>query len=113
MLDQRPPEEDAVAVPESPDGPIADKDRDWHWSEQGARQVDAMPTRAAGSRSGRRTPGTTIPRATRRRRRAPTSCPTTSWSTAASTSPRRQAGRLAPPGPPLRAVRRGAAPGPV
>jgi len=92
MLDQRPPEEDAVAVPESPDGPIADKDRDWHWSEQGARQVDAMPTRAAGSRSGRRTPGTTIPRATRRRRRAPTSCPTTSWSTAASTSPRRTSG---------------------
>jgi hypothetical protein len=43
MLDQRPPEEDAMAVPEPHDGPTADKDRDWHWSEQGARQVDDEP----------------------------------------------------------------------
>jgi hypothetical protein len=31
-----------MAVPEPHDGPIADKDRDWNWSEQGAKQVDAM-----------------------------------------------------------------------
>jgi hypothetical protein len=43
MLDQRPPGEDAMAVPEPHGGPIADKDRDWHWSEQGARQVDEEP----------------------------------------------------------------------
>jgi hypothetical protein len=42
MLDQRPREEDTMAVPEPHDGPTADKDRDWNWSEQGARQVDAM-----------------------------------------------------------------------
>ena len=31
-----------MAVPEPHGGPAADKDRDWHWSEQGASQVDAM-----------------------------------------------------------------------
>jgi len=31
-----------MAVPKPHGGPTADKDRDWHWSEQGAEQVDAM-----------------------------------------------------------------------
>ena len=31
-----------MAVPEPHNGPTADKDRDWNWSEQGTRQVDAM-----------------------------------------------------------------------
>ena len=31
-----------MAVPEPHNGPTADKDRDWNWSGQGARQVDAM-----------------------------------------------------------------------
>jgi hypothetical protein len=31
-----------MAIPKPHDGPTADKDRDWNWSEQGARQVDAM-----------------------------------------------------------------------
>ena len=40
-----------MAVPEPHDGPTADKDRDWNWSEQGAKQVDAMLRRAGGRRS--------------------------------------------------------------
>ena len=31
-----------MAVPEPHGGPTADKDRDWNWSELGAKQVDAM-----------------------------------------------------------------------
>ena len=31
-----------MAVAKPHDGPTADRDRDWNWSEQGARQVDAM-----------------------------------------------------------------------
>jgi len=33
---------DHMAVPKPHNGPAADKDRDWHWSEDGAKQVDAM-----------------------------------------------------------------------
>ena len=67
-----------MAVPEPHDGPIADKDGDWHWSEQGARQVDAMLDKGGWKQVREAHAWTTIPRATRRRRRAPTSCPTTS-----------------------------------
>jgi hypothetical protein len=31
-----------MAVPKPHAGPTADKDREWSWSEEGARQVDAM-----------------------------------------------------------------------
>src|SRR5215216_6153232 len=31
-----------MAVPKPHDGPTADRDRDWNWSEQGGEQIDKM-----------------------------------------------------------------------
>ena len=73
-----------MAVPKPHNGPTADKDRDWHWSEEGAKQVDAMLEQGGWKLVAEAHACTTAATATRRRRRAPTSCPTTSSSTAAS-----------------------------
>ena len=75
-----------MAVPKPHGGPTADRDRDWNWSEQGGEQVDEMVEHGGWKQVARPTPGTTTPTATLRRNGAPTSCPTTSSSTAATGS---------------------------
>ena len=67
-----------MAVPKPHGGPTADRDRDWNWSEQGGEQIDKMVDHGGWKQVAEAHAWYDDTDGDPRRRRAPTSCPTTS-----------------------------------